>query len=182
MKFIVVRAGSALLFSEFGTRHINIGDVVILAANTLCGAEPESWVTTTILYLDRDYVIDQVFWQHSARFKDRHDASDFLNTSYAEPAQVVRIGEDRAGLLMPWLDELTALSLNGLQAEQFYRAQSLLSAIFDVVVPHIAVTGQRVTSTQRSTVVPSAPRHRPFQPLRSEAREVAGLLASEFEY
>jgi AraC family transcriptional regulator len=179
VKLIVVRAGSAVLFSEFGTRHVNIGDVVVLAANTLCGAEPEHWVTTTTLYLDRDYLIDQVFWQHAARFNDRRDASDFLDSNYAEPAQVVRIGEDRAGLLMPWLDELAALSLDGLQAEQFYRAQSLLSAIFDVVIPHIAVSGHRVTSTQRSTVVPSAPRHRTFQPLRREAREIAGLLAAE---
>lgn len=47
VKFIIVRAGSALLFSEFGARHVNLGDVVVLAANTLCGAEPEGWVTTT---------------------------------------------------------------------------------------------------------------------------------------
>lgn len=33
----------------------------MLAANTLCGAEPEGWITTTTLYLDRDYVIDQVY-------------------------------------------------------------------------------------------------------------------------
>jgi len=179
VKFIVIRAGSARLFSEFGTRHVNVGDIAVLAANTLCGAEPEGWVTTTTLYLDRDYVIDQVFWQYAARFKDRLDASDFIETHFAEPAQVVRIGEHRAGLLMPWLDELAALSLDGPQAEHFYRAQSLLSAIFDVVVPHLSVTGQRVTSTQRTTVIPSVPRHRSFRPLRAEARRVAELLDSE---
>lgn len=181
VKFIIIRGGSARLFSEFGMRHVNIGDVVVLAANTLCGAEPEGWVTTTTLYLDRDYVIDQVFWQYAARFKDRLDASDFLDTNYAEPAQVARIGEDRAGLLMPWLDELAALSIDGMQPEHFYRAQSLLSAVLDVVVPHLALTGQRITSTQRSTVVPSAPRHRAFRPLRIEARTVAELLDSELD-
>lgn len=61
VKFIIIRGGSARLFSEFGSHHVNIGDVIVLAANTLCGAEPEGWVTTTTLYLDRDYVIDQVF-------------------------------------------------------------------------------------------------------------------------
>ena len=49
VKIIVVRAGSARLFSEFGRQHINVGDVVVLAANTLCGAEPEGW--TPILFL-----------------------------------------------------------------------------------------------------------------------------------
>lgn len=181
VKLIAIRAGSARLFSEFGSRHVNVGDVVVLAANTLCGAEPEGWVTTTTLYLDRDYVIDQVFWQHAARFKDRLDASDFLEASYAEPAQVVRLGEDRAGLLMPWLDELAALSADGQHSNNFYRAQALLSAVLDVIVPHLAVTGDRVTSTQRSTIVPSTPRHRAFRPLRAEARIAAELLARDMD-
>lgn len=181
VKFIVVRAGGARLFSEFACIHVNLGDVVVLAANTLCGAEPEGEITTTTLYLDRDYVIDQVFWQHAALFKDRLDASDFLDANYAEPAQVVRLGEDRAGLLMPWLDELAVLSIDGVRSEHFYRAQTMVSAILDVVVPHLAVTNQRITSTQRSTAVPSSPRHRVFRPLRDEARKAAELLAGELD-
>ncbi|WP_306455218.1 helix-turn-helix transcriptional regulator [Leucobacter celer] len=124
-------------------------------------------------------MVDLVFWQHSAQFNDRRDATEYLDINYAEPAQVVRIGIDRARLLAPWLDDLAKLSEEGLQPACFYRAQSLLSSILDVVVPHIVVTGQRVTSTQRHTVVPSAPRHRDFQPLRSEARKIAEILASE---
>lgn len=176
VKFIIIRGGSARLFSEFGSRHVTVGDVVVLAANTLCGAEPEGWITTTTLYLDQDYVIDQVFWQHATRFNDRLDAGDFLDANYAEPAQVAQIGEDRAGLLMPWLDELAALSADGLHPERFYRAQALLSAVLDIVIPHLAVSDERVASTQRSTVVPSAPRHRAFRPLRDEPRKVAELL------
>lgn len=181
VKFIIVRAGGAQLFSEFGCLHVNLGDVIVLASNTLCGAEPEGWITTTTLYLDHDYVIDQVFWQYAARFKHRLDARSFLDTNYAEPAQIIRIGENRAGILMPWLDELAALSLHGLQPERFYRAQALLSAVLDVVVPHLAITDRRITSTQQSSVVPSAPRHRTFRPLRAEARSVAELLASELD-
>jgi len=177
VKIIVVRSGGALLFSEFGTRHVNAGDVVVLAANTLCGAEPEGSITTTTLYLDRDYVIDQVFWQYAARFRSRHDASDFLDVHYAEAAQVIRIGEDQTTLLKPLLDELAALSLDGVVAERFFRAQGLLFAILDVIVPLLPVSGERTSSTQRSTVSPTQPRHRRFRPLRTEARLVATLLA-----
>ena len=123
VKVVVVRAGGALLFSEFGTRHVNVGDLIVLAANTLCGAEPEGWVTTTTLYLDRDYVIDQVFWQYAEQFTDRLDARAFLDASYAKPAQVVQFGVARAGLLMPWLDELTALSAG-------YRSRSVYVIVF----------------------------------------------------
>ena len=58
MKLIFVRDGSAILLSEFGERPITVGDVVALAANTLCGSEPEESITVTTLYLDRDYIID----------------------------------------------------------------------------------------------------------------------------
>ena len=66
VKLIVVRSGSAILFSEFGEKPVNVGDVVLLGPNTLCGSEPEDWITTTTLYLDTDYVVDQVFWQHAS--------------------------------------------------------------------------------------------------------------------
>lgn len=181
VKIIVIRAGGAILFSEFGTQHVNIGDVVVLAANTLCGAEPEGWVTTTTLYLDRDYVIDQVFWQFAEQFTDRLDAKRFLDTRYTEPAQVLRLGEDRVGLLMPWLDELAALSMDGPAPERFYRAQALLFSVLDVIVPYLLVTEVRVTATQRTTTRPSLPRHRRFLALREEVRQVERLLREDYQ-
>lgn len=168
-----------MLFSEFGIRHINVGDVVVLAANTLCGAEPEGWVTTTTLYLDRDYLVDQVFWQYAAQFIDRLDAHRFLEAYYAEPAQVIRVGEDRAGTLMPWLDELASLSIDGFPPERFYRAQSLLFAILDVLIPFLAVTDHESGGTRRAAARVTPPRHRRFFPLRVEARHVATLLRGE---
>ena len=84
VKLIVVRARSAWLFSEFGERPIKVGDAVLLAANTLCGAEPDDWLTATTLYLDRDYVVDQLFWQHAAVLADKLDAQDFIAARYTE--------------------------------------------------------------------------------------------------
>jgi hypothetical protein len=59
VKVIVVRDGSAVLFSEFGQKPVMVGDVVTLGANTLCGCEPEGHITVTTVYLDTDYAIDQ---------------------------------------------------------------------------------------------------------------------------
>ena len=94
VKVIVVRDGSALLFSEFGQRIVTVGDVVVLGANVLCGSEPEGHITTTTIYLDTDYVIDQVFWQHAWLLRDRLDAPRFTEALYSEPAQVLRLGEE----------------------------------------------------------------------------------------
>lgn len=74
VRVIVVRDGSAILFSEFGQRPVTLGEVVVLSANVLCGSEPEGHITVTTIYLDTDYVIDQVFWQHIDQLQDRLDA------------------------------------------------------------------------------------------------------------
>ncbi|UNX55485.1 helix-turn-helix transcriptional regulator [Georgenia sp. TF02-10] len=179
MKLIFVRAGSALLFSEFGERSIKVGDVVLLAANTLCGAEPEEWLTVTTLYLDRDYVIDQVFWQYAAILTDRLEAKDFIAARYAEPAQLLRLGEDRVGYLMPWLDELGQLSLDGPPPERFYRMQALLFAILDVVSPFVSTTTVRQSPTQRRSAPPSPSALRRCAPLRAEARTAANLMSMQ---
>lgn len=179
VKLIFVRAGSALLFSEFGERPVSVGDVVLLGPNTLCGAEPEGSVTATTLYLDRDYVVDQVFWQHAAVLNDRLEAKDFIEARYAEPAQVLRLGEDRAGYLMPWLDELGRLSLDGPASERFYRMQALLFAVLDVVSPFVKATTVRRSPTQRKATCPGPPALRRFAPLRAAARAAADLLRDQ---
>ncbi len=71
VKLIVVRSGSAIVFSELVEKPMNVGYVVLLGPNTLCGSEPEGWVTTTTLHLDTDYVVDQVFWQNASILANR---------------------------------------------------------------------------------------------------------------
>lgn len=106
-------------------------------------------ITVTALYLDRDYVIDQIFWQHMSLLTDRLDAQELAQELYSEPAQILRLGADRVGMLMPWLDELVALSLDGGALERFFRMQSLLFAVLDVIAPYVKTTTSRNSSTQR---------------------------------
>lgn len=179
VKVITVRDGSAILFSEFGQKPVKVGDVILLGANTLCGSEPESHITVTTIYVDTDYVVDQVFWQHVGWLADRLDAQDFAATIFTEPAQILRLGEDRAGMLMPWLDELVALSVEHRPVENFYRMQALWFSIAHVIAPFIKTTPIRTSPTQRATTWPTRPRHRRFAPLRNEARKAAELLHAD---
>ena len=181
VKVIVVRDGSAILFSEFGQEPVKPGDVIVLGANTLCGSEPEGHITVTVIYADTDYVVDQVFWQHVGLLCDRLEAQDFAATVYTEPAQILRLGEDRAGSLMPWLDELVALSIEGRPVANFYRMQALWFSITHVIAPFIRTSTVRTPSTERARSWPTQPRHRGFAPLRTEARKAAELLRAEPE-
>ncbi|MFT4137043.1 helix-turn-helix domain-containing protein [Microbacterium sp.] len=176
---IVVRSGSAILLSEFGQKPVKPGDAILLGANVLCGAEPEDHFTVTTICADTDYVVDQVFWQYVGLFQDRLDAQDFAATIYTEPAQILRLGEDRAGVLMPWLDELATLSVAGRQVENFYRMQALWFSIAHVIAPFVKTSPIRTSPTQRARAWPTLPRHRRFAPLRSEARTAAELLHAD---
>ncbi|HOW02353.1 MAG TPA: AraC family transcriptional regulator [Rhodoglobus sp.] len=151
----------------------------MLGANVLCGSEPEGHVTTTTVFANTDYLVDQVFWQYVGFLQDRLEAQDFFATTYAEPAQVLRLGEDRAGMLMPWLDELVALSVEDRPVANFHRVQALWFSIAHVLTPFVTTTPVRESSTQRATTWPAPPRRRGFAPLRAEARRVAELLRSD---
>ena len=111
LMIVFVRAGSAIVFSEFGHQPVCVGDAVLIGPNVLFSAEPEDHVTLTAIYVDTDFALDQFFWQHSAVLHDRLAAQGFAEKVYSEPAQVLRLGEDRAGLLTPWLDEMVSLSI-----------------------------------------------------------------------
>lgn len=179
VKVIIVRDGSALLFSEFGQRIVTVGDVVVLGANVLCASEPEGHITTTTIYLDTDFVIDQVFWQHAWLLRDRLDAQRFTEAVYSEPSQVLRLGEDRAGMLMPWLDELVARSIDGGFEHHFHRMQALWYSIADVVTPFLKITPLRQSRSQRAHSRPMLPRCRRFAPARDEAHQTRATLASD---
>lgn len=179
VKVTVVRDGSAIAYSEFGQKHVNIGDVVVLGASTLCGWEPEGQVTITTIDFDPDYLIDQVFWQYADILHDRLDAEGFARTIYSEPAQVLRLGEDRANLLLPWLDELVRLSADGNFAERFHRMQALWFSLADVIAPYVKVSPVRLSPTQRARARPTLPRHRRSAPMRSEAMRVRSLLRDD---
>ena len=98
VKIIVVRDGSAFVFSEFGHQPVKPGDVLVLGANVLCGSEPEGHVTVTTVYLDTDYVLDQVRWQYAGFVADRLDARGFADMIYTEPAQILRLAEPADGV------------------------------------------------------------------------------------
>lgn len=150
VKFIVVRAGSALLYCRhFKEQIISVGDVVLIGPGVLVGSEPEGFNTVTTIYLDTDYVVDQLYWQYVGLPQDRLDAQELADSLYCEPTQILRLGEERVGLLLPWLDELVALSVDGAPRPPFS--------------PHaVSVAGHR---GQDRTLCPGEPRSR----LRIEA-------------
>jgi AraC family transcriptional regulator len=87
VKVIVVRDGSAIVFSEFGRQRVKVGDVLLLGANVLCGGEPERRITVTTTTLDTDYLVDQLFWQYCSILRDRLEALGSPRPSTRNPCR-----------------------------------------------------------------------------------------------
>lgn len=176
----VIRDGSAIVCSQFGQRPIVAGDSVLLCTSTLCAAEPEGHITLTTVYIDTDYIIDQIFWKHVEMLSDRLDARELAKKLYVEPAQVLHLGERRAHAIAPWLDELVRLTTDERSyRKRFSRIQALWLSIIDIISPLIIVSPVRLSPSQRERLRPTTPRHRKFVPLRAEAMQAAELLRGD---
>lgn len=160
MKFIAVRDGSAILSGGFGWTPINVGDVLLIGANAPCGAEPEGQVALTTVYLDPGYAVDQFYWQHSGLLRDRLEAQDVAATVFAEPVQVLRLGEQRLAELAPWLDELVELSEAGAPSESFARMQALWFLLADAIRPFMKTMPVPEVLAQSGKARPRSLRHR----------------------
>lgn len=114
-----------ILSGDFGQYPINVGDVALVGADVSCGIEPEGQVTVTTVYLDSGYAVDQFYWQHTGWIIDRLEAQEVAAAAYAEPVQVLRLGEPLLTELGPWLDDLVQLGSATRPWESFARMQAL---------------------------------------------------------
>lgn len=182
VRVVFLRSGTAIVYSEFGEQPLRPGDALLLGAKVLSGCHPEEPVTATTIFLDRDYLVDKVFWQHSAVLTHRLEASQLLDDPYVEPAQILHLSDQDFTEILPWLDELTELSCDQENSGGFISTERLLLCILQVIVPHIEVSATRRSATQRHTTEPTPPRRRVPCPLRPEARRAAEMMRSDLTH
>lgn len=176
VRFGFVREGSAELFGEFGRRSVRVGDAILVGPNILCGSHPDGKIIYTSVTLDFDYVIDQLFWQHSEMLSDRQEAKELASRLYPEMFQVMRLERSVFCELFPALDELTALSQAHLFRERFNRMQELWFRIADCLTPYVVSTGLTSLDQARQHVRLAIPPVRRFAPIRADVQAAAYLM------
>lgn len=174
-KFILVRGGSAVFRSEFGTKAVRQNDAILMGSNTLCGSVPVGSATYTTVYLDPEYLIDQIRWRHAHMLLDRLEASELAEELCPIPAQVFRLGHTRASIIAVWLDELVRLS-GGSMVQNFNRMQALWSSTAHLLSPFLPNTRSEAEPFDLESVFSPS---RWTRPIRAEARLAAELLRTE---
>lgn len=178
-RLIFIREGTAIVFSEFGKKPARPRDVVLVSPNVLCGCEPEGLITTTTVFIDQDFLADQVFWQHCDVLGDKLEVSQLLKGSYFQPAQMLRLAGTDFAEAVPQLDELTRASQVATSSENFLHREVLLLNIWRRMIPHIETTTVRPKAAHRRSTQPSLPRRRTLLPLRPEARKTAEMMRAD---
>lgn len=178
VRVVVIRDGSVLPAGDVPPAPLSIGKAVLVAPHARFGYEPEGAATMTTLYIDTDYLIGHLFWQHLGALPDRDAARD-LADQYPTAAQVLRIGEAEAGNLGPLLDELTATT--DCPASAYYRVHALLLTVLATITPYLRpVAPDGPSPTRREQVSRLAsPRWRTFLPLRPEIDRAAALMRAD---
>lgn len=178
---VFVREGSASLFGEACRGIVSAGDAVLIGANVLYGAEPEGRVKGTVIYLDADYVADQIFWQYADVLHDRLDAGSIVDALHYERAQILRVGQRQMNELEPWLDELSSLTEAHRAPQRFAQIQALWFSIANVLVPHVKLSEPTDRPNRRPHTHASPPRHRTFKALRPEVIAIREAMHSAID-
>ncbi|MBK8868653.1 MAG: AraC family transcriptional regulator [Dermatophilaceae bacterium] len=181
VRFLAVRDGSMILMGDFPHRPVAVGDVVMIAPNIAIHCEPEGEVTMTTLYVDTDYLIEHLYWQHLELIPDREAARDLAAKLYPDPVQVLRLGERQAERLGPMLDELVTRTGDGQSPQVYFRIHALLFAVLAALAPLIRyapVAVPPLTSRQRAVRV-APPRWRALRPVRREIARTAALMQDD---
>ncbi|MBL3678883.1 AraC family transcriptional regulator [Leucobacter chromiireducens subsp. solipictus] len=174
-KFILVRGGSGVFCSEFGKKRVVRGDAILMASNTLCGSTPDGSTTYTTVYLDPEYLIDQVRWRHAHLLHDKLEATRLLEDLYPISTIFFRLDQNRAKVIAAWLDELVVLS-RGSVGRNFHRMQALWSSTANLISPFLPDFPSEVEPFDLESIF--SPNRWAF-PMRAEARLAAELLRSE---
>lgn len=178
VKFVFVRDGSTRLTFEGDEALVTRGDAALIGSKQYCSSHAVESVTFTALYVDLDFLIDQLFWQNAQLLSDRIDAFNLAQDLYREPTQILRLGTRRIAGLTPWLDELVSLSLAGHSQSRFHRLLALLHAVVDVVSPFIQ-TSTAFEEAPRSLSRGRAAQRHGVSPIRREAWHIASLMDAD---
>lgn len=187
-QFVLVRDGAANLFQGGSVARVRAGMVIVVSARASYWVAPKPSLTTTTLYLDRDYLIDQVYWQSIAHFVDRHEVKAYFETDYTNRSQLLCLDPRQVAEISVWLDELEDLSRAGITPERFWRAQALFSSVLDTLLPQLSARDRQAAEWRRRLALAEctgaglarSDERLPLA-LRREAHQALELLHSDLE-
>ncbi|WP_373277439.1 helix-turn-helix transcriptional regulator [Brevibacterium paucivorans] len=175
-RLIFLREGDGVALSEFGEKLIRAGDIVIVSPNVLFEYRAASRGTVISVFIDHDYVVDQVFWQNSGVLHDKTSARELLELPCIDPAQVLRLSETDRSAVSQFLDELVSISNMRCSPDNVLHREVLALTTWRVVAPYLKVNEIPGGPQTGDSIKRRFPRRRRLRPIRAEALQARELM------
>ena len=179
VKIMLVRDGSAILFSEFGESPTRTNDLVVTWTATLCGALPEDSVTITTAYVDPDYLMDQLAWTHARVVPDRFAAESMIEQSYPCRAELIHLDPKDARQMGILLDKIEREQSR--DAGSFYPTQAMFATVMHLLgylLPSSPFSG----SGMRSLALKTPSSRARYDPVRREVLRIEQALRADLAH
>ncbi len=175
VKIMLIRDGAVTLLSEFGKCEALPGDLVVLCATTLLGAIPQLPVTVSTVYIDPDYLLDQVLWNHAEEIGDRLSAQALVEHTYHFRAQVLHLPERTAFQIGQLLD--------GIATEQadtdFFRTQARFSLLMRLLATLMPIDNRHERGMHSFPSASKPHKRAKYAPVRHEILRIERALRAD---
>jgi AraC-like DNA-binding protein len=178
----LIRAGSAVIACNGQFKRVGSGDVVAFASGTSIGIEPHDSVTVSTVAIDRDWLIDIMFWRHARVFIDRLQARRHVRRWRKRPVRFGHVEGEQSAVLAACIEKLAGLNEARSPSDGFLHAQIEVFAILDVLTVVLALGTPSLPTPprpERPSRQSSLPRRRPLTLVRPELRTTAELMRSD---
>lgn len=166
-KAFLMRAGAAELNGPFGTHTVEAGDLVLLAAGTVCGSVSLTPVNVVCAYFNPGFLTDQVRWTLPGDVSDRRAAARQLYDAISG-VRIFHLSPAQAEVFGAHFDRLLCLSEQAASfGDKFVAATQLIWLISELFTPTESAAVPPVTGVE-------------LRPLRQEVRVVLDLLQHDY--
>ena len=94
VKFLLAREGSGTITGDWGERRFRMGDLMLVGSGLAIGGAPDGTATTSTIFADKDYVMDQVYWRYADVLQDRTAAETVMQRAFGTGAIMIRLNPD----------------------------------------------------------------------------------------
>ncbi|WP_162621885.1 helix-turn-helix transcriptional regulator [Microbacterium suaedae] len=109
IRVVFVRRGNAKISWAHGSRTVYSGDVALIGPRASATISDRAEATTTTLFLDWQYAVDQVYWQSFGFVEDRIEAAKILNRAYAPGVLFAQLHASQREVIEPRIDRIAEL-------------------------------------------------------------------------
>ncbi len=178
VKFLLTREGSGTITGDWGERRFRMGDLMLVGSGLAIGGAPDGTATTSTIFADKDYVMDQVYWRYADVLQDRTAAETVMQRAFGTGAIMIRLNGPLAATFAARIDEIERAQT----MREFHRMQAAFAEVLHLLgqlLPWSPAPSLRILTHGIAAMVA---RRTATRPVRSEVLQVRNAIQCDLAH